>query len=67
MGYSPWGCKEPDTTERLNTAHSNIIHNCPNVQMPQKFLNGYIDTMHDSIILHPQICIYPYSGMIGTK
>ena len=22
VGYSPWGCKESDTTERLSTAHS---------------------------------------------
>ena len=22
MGYSPWGCKESDTTEQLSTAHS---------------------------------------------
>ena len=22
MGYSPWGRKEPDTTERISTAHS---------------------------------------------
>ena len=22
VGYSPWGCKEADTTERLNTAHT---------------------------------------------
>ena len=55
MGYSPWGRKESDTTERLNTAHSNIIHNCAKLQMPQMVLNGYIDTMHDSSILHPQI------------
>ena len=24
MGYSPWGCKESDTTERLNIAHIHI-------------------------------------------
>ena len=24
VGYSPWGCKEPDTTERMNThTHMN--------------------------------------------
>ena len=23
VGYSPWGCKELDTTEQLNTAHSH--------------------------------------------
>ena len=23
-GYSPWGCKESDTTKRLNTAHVTI-------------------------------------------
>ena len=23
MGYSPWGCKESDTTERMST-HSNV-------------------------------------------
>ena len=23
-GYSPWGCKKSDTTERLNTAHEHI-------------------------------------------
>ena len=23
VGYSPWGCKELDTTERLSTAQSN--------------------------------------------
>ena len=22
VGYSPWGCKELDTTERLSTAHN---------------------------------------------
>ena len=24
MGYSPWGCKESDMTERLSTAHYNV-------------------------------------------
>ena len=26
VGYSPWGCKESDTTERLST-HSNVREN----------------------------------------
>ena len=25
MGYSPWGCKELDTTERLSTHASTVI------------------------------------------
>ena len=25
VGYSPWGCKESDTTERLSTAHIKIM------------------------------------------
>ena len=24
VGYSPWGCKESDTTEQLNTAHNTF-------------------------------------------
>ena len=24
-GYSPWGCKEPDMTERISTQHSTLI------------------------------------------
>ena len=24
MGYSPWGCKESDTTERLSLTHENF-------------------------------------------
>ena len=24
MGYSAWGCKESDTTERLSTHHDNV-------------------------------------------
>ena len=24
VGYRPWGCKEPDTTERLNTMCSSL-------------------------------------------
>ena len=26
MGYSPWGCKEADTTERLD---NNAVSKCP--------------------------------------
>ena len=26
MGYSPWGHKESDTTERLNTVHTHRKH-----------------------------------------
>ena len=26
MGYSPWGCKESDTTERQSTAQHSIAH-----------------------------------------
>ena len=30
VGYSAWGRKESDTTERLNTAHTSVIDNlCP--------------------------------------
>ena len=29
MGYSPWGHKESDTTERLSTAHT-LIEKAPN-------------------------------------
>ena len=25
LGYSPWGHRESDTTERLNTAHSMVM------------------------------------------
>ena len=25
VGYSPWGCKESDTTERLDTQHTKPI------------------------------------------
>ena len=29
-GYSPWGCKELDTTEQVSTAHSTtVINNIP--------------------------------------
>ena len=28
MGYSPWRCKDSDTTEQLSTAHSIVgVHN----------------------------------------
>ena len=26
MGYSPWGCKESDTTEQLSTAQHNTVN-----------------------------------------
>ena len=26
MGYSPWGCKELDLTERLSTAQHSILN-----------------------------------------
>ena len=32
VGYSPWGCKELDTTEQLNTAHSTVISWGPGVR-----------------------------------
>ena len=30
VGYSPWGCKELDTTERLHF-HFSVVGNCPAV------------------------------------
>ena len=38
-GYSPWGCKESDTTERLNTAWRNRDWTCWMV-WPKKEIKG---------------------------
>ena len=32
VGYSPWGCKESDTTEQLSLTHSLLIKNLPETQ-----------------------------------
>ena len=32
VGYSPWGCKELDMTEQLNTVHSTVISWGPGVR-----------------------------------
>ena len=38
-GYSPWGCKEADMTERLSTAHevilSSVAQSCPTLCDPR--------------------------------
>ena len=34
VGYSPWGCKESDTTERLSTAQFSTEHSLPTRSRP---------------------------------
>ena len=36
-GYSPWGCKESDTTERLSTAHGT---RCQTLQLRPSAANS---------------------------
>ena len=38
VGYSPWGCKESDTTERHSTAQSSITVNCSHIISYTKIL-----------------------------
>ena len=60
MGYSPWGCKESDTTERLHSLHSlmqradslgntlmlgKIEGRRKRGQQRMRYLDGIIDSM----------------------
>ena len=33
VGYSPWGCKESDTTERLNNNNNQILSTFPDTEI----------------------------------
>ena len=56
MGYSSWGCKESDMTERLHfqegrgqgTTFKRTTHSCMRVQSPQPCL-----TLHDPVDCSP--------------
>ena len=49
VGYSPWGCKESDTTERLRFALYNICYVCVCVHI-------YIHTLH--IYIYMETILY---------
>ena len=45
MGYSPWGCKELDTSERLSTAQHVLfmaVSQCPQKRLTQFVLSEQI-------------------------
>ena len=49
MGYSPWGCKESDTTKQLTHTHTHMF-----------FLGGVITTSGDAKcpLLKCSVCFY---------
>ena len=50
MGYSPWGRKESDMTERLTLSHSDIqfSHSCPTLCDP-------MDCSMPGFLIHHQL------------
>ena len=55
MGYSPWGPKESDTTERLHFLFAQMVKNLPPVQETLVQSLGWEDPLEKGMATHSSI------------
>ena len=63
VGYSPWGCKESDTTEQLSLSYNNMgislvaqtVKNPPSMQETWVRSLGWEDTLEEGMATHSRI------------
>ena len=65
MGYSPWGCKDSDTTEQLTL--SQTVKNLPAMQETQVQSLGQKDPLEKGMATHSSILAWriPWTEELG--
>ena len=65
MGYSPWGCKQSDTTERLNH------HHAPNSNAEEAEVEWFYEDLQDLLELTPEkdvlFIIGDWNAKVGSQ